>query len=61
MRRFGRGLGLVTEFASIPVSAFPVCEIEAELTSRQAESGHFLLYQIGSTHALTSAISVRKS
>ena len=62
MRCFGRGLRLVTELASVSVFAFPAFEIEAGLTTRQAGSGHFLLlYQTGSTYAVKSAISARKS
>lgn len=56
MRCFRRGLGLVTELAFVSVFAFPGYESEARLTSGQARSGHFLLYRMGSTYALTSAI-----
>jgi hypothetical protein len=61
MRCFGCGLGLVTELASVSVFAFSAYEIEAGLTTRQAGSDQFLLYPIGSTYALISAILVRKS
>ncbi len=61
MRCYGRGLEVVTELASVSVFTFPAYKIEAGLTTRQAGSDHFLLYQIGSTYALASAILVRKS
>lgn len=61
MRCSGLGLGLVTELASVSIFAFPAYEIEAGFTTRQARSDHVLLYQIGFTYALESAISVRTS
>lgn len=59
-RCFVCGLGLVTEFALFSPFAFSTCEIEADLAARQGGSDQFLLYQIGSTYALTSAISIQK-